>query len=150
MKNSRQSSRIDCLGLGIAPLDLLFEVDRYPRAGTKINGCGLTVQGGGPVPNVMIGLQRLGHTTVLITAVADDLTGRMGLKELEREGVDTRFVVTKRGGSDTAVGLIEQGSGRRTMVLNRTIGVAARDVVDAPVKAFSVADQVAHLEVAES
>ncbi len=129
MKSSRRISRIDCLGLGITPLDLLFEVDSYPRAGSKINGCGLTVQGGGPVPNVMIGLKRLGHSTALITAVADDLTGRIGIEELRREGVDTRFVVTKRGGSDTAVGLIEQGSGQRTMVLNRTIGVAARDVV---------------------
>jgi len=109
-------------------MDLLFEVDRYPLAGSKIDGCGLTVQGGGPVPNVMIGLRRLGHSTALITAMADDLTGKMGVEELAREGVDTRLVVYKRGSSDTAVGLIEKGSGRRTMVLNRLIGVAARDV----------------------
>lgn len=110
-------------------MDLLFEVDRFPRAGSKIDGCGLTVQGGGPVPNVMIGLRRLGHRTALITAVADDLIGRMGVDELKDEGVDTRFIVFKPGSSDTAVGLIEKGSGRRTMVLNRDIGVAARDVV---------------------
>ena len=129
MKNSHRISRIDCLGLGITPLDFLFEVDRYPRAGSKIDGSGLTIQGGGPVPNVMIGLRRLGHSTALITAMADDLSGRMGIEELRREGVETRYIVIKRGSSDTAVGLIEKGSGRRTMVLNRTIGVAARDIV---------------------
>jgi len=129
LRSSRCPQRIDCLGLGITPLDLLFEVDHYPLAGTKINSCGLTVQGGGPVPNVMVGLRRMGHSTALITAMADDLTGRMGIEELRREGVDTRFVVTKRGNSDTAVGLIEKGSGQRTMVLERTIGVTARDIV---------------------
>jgi sugar/nucleoside kinase (ribokinase family) len=110
-------------------MDLLFEVDRYPRAGFKIDGSGLTVQGGGPVPNVVIGLRRLGHRTALITAMGNDLIGRLGMEELESEGVDTRFVVTKKGSSDTAVGLIERGSGQRTMVLNRTIGVTPRDVV---------------------
>ncbi len=129
MRSSRRPKRIDCLGLGITPLDLLFEVDHYPSAGTKINSCGLTVQGGGPVPNVMIGLRRLGHSSALITAMADDLAGKTGVEELRREGVNTRYIVTKRGGSDTAVGLIEKGSGQRTMVLERTIGVAARDVV---------------------
>lgn len=128
MKKYKRAAKVDCLGLGITPLDLLFEVDRYPSAGSKIDGCGLTVQGGGPIPNVMIGLQRLGHTTALVTAMADDFTGKVGIEELKREGVDTRFVVYKKGSSDTAVGLIEKGSGQRTMVLNRVIGVAARDI----------------------
>jgi len=110
------------------PLDLIFSVDHYPKAGSKIDGNGLCVQGGGPVPNVMIGLRRLGHQTALITAVADDLIGKMGVEALQAESVDTRFTVNKRGASDTAVGLVEIGSGRRTMVLNRTIGVKPRDL----------------------
>jgi sulfofructose kinase len=110
------------------PLDLIFSVDHYPKVGSKIDGHSLCVQGGGPVPNVMIGLSRLGHKTALITAVADDLIGKMGIEALRAEEVDTRFTVNKRGSSDTAVGLVEIGSGRRTMVLNRTISVKARDL----------------------
>ncbi len=111
------------------PLDLLFEVANYPDSGSKIDSLGMTVQGGGPVPNVLVGLRRLEYSSSLITAVADDLTGRQGIQEMESEGVDMRHVVRKKGTSDTAVGLIERGSGERTMVLNRKIYVKARDVV---------------------
>lgn len=123
--------RIDCLGLGIMPLDMLFEVNKYPLAGSKIDGVGLTVQGGGPVPNVMVGLARMGHRTALITAIADDMAGRMGREELTREKVDDRFVVVKRGTSDTAAGFVERVTGRRTLVLNRVIHVVPGDIATA-------------------
>ena len=120
--------KIDCLGPGIMPLDLLFSVERYPEAGSKIDGLGLCIQGGGPVPNALIGLRRLGYRTALITAAAADLIGQMGMRALADEGVDTRFIIRRRGSSDTAVGLVVRGSGQRTMVLNRTIGVRPRDL----------------------
>lgn len=110
------------------PLDLLFSVEKYPTAGMKIDATCLVIQGGGPIPNVMAGLHRLGHSTALITAVGDDILGRMGMKELNREGIDDRFVVRKKGRSDSAVGLIELTGGRRTMVLSRKIHVQAADI----------------------
>ncbi len=128
MKNSLKSNSVDCLGLGIMPLDLLFVVDKFPSPGSKINGKSLTIQGGGPVPNVMVGLKRLGHSTSLITAVADDYPGQLGLEEINNDKVDTRFVVTKKGTSDTAAGFVESGSGQRTLVLNRTINVKPADL----------------------
>jgi sugar/nucleoside kinase (ribokinase family) len=111
------------------PLDILFEVERYPGPGTKLNGRSLTIQGGGPVPNVLVGLKRLGHTVALITAVADDLAGRIGAEELTREGIGADLLVWKKGSSDTAGGFVETGTGRRTIVLHRTLSVAPRDVV---------------------
>lgn len=110
------------------PLDLLFSVKAFPRAGSKTDGLGLVMQGGGPVPNVLVGLRRLGHSVSLITAIADDLIGRIGLEELTRDRVDKRFVVRKSGRSDTAAGLIERKNGRRTMVLSREIHVRASDI----------------------
>lgn len=112
------------------PLDLLFEIDDYPSAGGKRNATALTIQGGGPVPNVLVGLQRLGHSTALITAVADDLAGNIGIDEVRHEGVDTRFIVQKTTGQSLmAGGFVERGSGRRTIVLYREIHVRPRDVV---------------------
>ncbi len=75
-----QRKTVDCLGLGIMPLDLLFSVGSFPAPGSKIDGSGLFMQGGGPVPNVLIGLSRLGYSSVLITAVGDDVFGRIGLE----------------------------------------------------------------------
>ncbi|MCX6835388.1 MAG: PfkB family carbohydrate kinase [candidate division Zixibacteria bacterium] len=130
MRKSKTTERVDCLGLGIMPLDLLFEIDDYPSAGGKRNATALTIQGGGPVPNVLVGLQRLGHSTALITAVADDLAGNIGMDEVRLEGVDTRFIVWKATGQSLmAGGFVERGSGRRTIVLYREIHVKPRDVV---------------------
>jgi sulfofructose kinase len=127
---SKTAKRVDCLGLGIMPLDFLFETEDYPPAGGKRDATALTVQGGGPVPNVLVGLRRLGHSTALITAVADDLAGRIGVEEVAREGVDTSFIVWKETGQSLmAGGFVERGSGRRTIVLYRNIQLRPRDVV---------------------
>ena len=119
---------IDCLGLGIMPLDLLFEVSAHPSCGSKIDALSLTIQGGGPVPNVLVGLTRLGFKTALITAVADDPIGQQGLGEMTAEGVDVSHVIVKKGVSDTAAGLIVKGSGERTLILNRILHVLPRDI----------------------
>lgn len=127
MKKSNRKT-IDCLGLGIMPLDLLFSVESFPKAGTKINASNLVIQGGGPIPNVMIGLRRLGFRTALISAAADDLVGNLAVSELKKEKVGHQYIIRKGGYSDTAVGLIEDGSGRRTMILGRDISVRASDL----------------------
>ncbi len=129
MRQSKRQSEVDCLGLGIMPLDFLYEVDRYPAAGAKSDALALTVQGGGPVPNVMVGLKRLGHTVVLIAAIGDDLPGQIGAQQLDQEGIDTGLLICKRKSeSDTAGGFVERGTGRRTIVLNRKTKVSPRDI----------------------
>jgi sugar/nucleoside kinase (ribokinase family) len=111
------------------PLDFLYEVDSYPAAGGKKDALSLTIQGGGPVPNVLVGLKRLGYAVALITAVGDDLPGRLGTEELKQEGIDTGFLIWKRRGeSDTAGGFVERGNGRRTIVLARKTRVSPRDI----------------------
>jgi len=112
------------------PLDFLFEIGDYPPAGGKRDATALTIQGGGPVPNVLVGLQRLGYSTALITAVADDLPGQIGVDQITREGVDTSFIVRKTTGQSLmAGGFVERGSGRRTIVLYRNIHLKPRDIV---------------------
>lgn len=121
---------MDCLGLGIMPLDLLFEVDDYPPPGEKRDARALTVQGGGPVPNAMVGMKRLGCSIALISGVADDVIGRLGAGELKAEGIDTRYLIwKKKARSDTAGGYVELGTGRRTIVLYRELKLTPRDIV---------------------
>ena len=128
-KTKRAPRRVDCLGLGICPLDILFEVERFPEPGGKLNGLSLTFQGGGPVPNVLVGLSRLGSSGALITAMADDMVGHANVDELEREGVDTSLIIWKKHGySGAASGFIERGSGRRTLVFSRAVEVLPRDI----------------------
>lgn len=119
---------LDCLGMGIIPFDLLFTVPEYPPAGKKIDASGFYAQGGGPVPNVVIGLSRMGYRTSLIACIGDDPFGRLAIEELRQERVDHRLMIVKKLPSALAAGWIEQGSGRRTMVLSRQVVVRPNDI----------------------
>ena len=114
--------------MGIIPLDLLFGVKKYPEAGQKIDGTWLTIQGGGPVPNVMIGLSRLGCQSSLIAVIGDDIFGELTLSELKSEKVDSSQIIIKRKTSAVAAGFVEEGSGRRTLVLERQLFVEPKDI----------------------
>ncbi len=110
------------------PLDLLYEVAAFPRRGQKIDGLGVSIHGGGPVPNTLAGLQRLGLGTTLIAPIGDDLFGKVVVEEQKKQGVDCSHLVYKRGQSLTAIGVIEANDGTRTMVLDRKIHVRPADL----------------------
>ncbi len=129
--SNNNKSEIDCLGLGIIPYDLLYFIDEYPEAGTKIDAVDFHQQGGGPVPSAMIGLARLGCSTAMIAAVGGDPFGELGIKELKDNNVDhTHMIIKKDKASALATGWIERGEegGRRTMVLARDIAVEPSDL----------------------
>lgn len=124
LKNSKQ---IDFLGMGIIPFDLLFTVSQYPSAGIKVDAESFLMQGGGPVPNVAVGMARMGMKSALISAVGNDPFGEVLLQELKKENVDTSYVLIKNKPTALASGWIEK-SGSRTMVLAREIYVTPKDI----------------------
>ncbi len=101
-EKKRLPAPLDYLGMGIIPLDLLYTVDHFPRPGGKVNAVDLCLQGGGPVPNALVGLSRLGMSTALIAVLGNDWVGRFGMEELQKEKVDCRFIITKKKPSATA------------------------------------------------
>jgi len=113
--------------MGIVPLDYLVQIPVFPELGGKVDAGDLCVQGGGPVPNVLVGLTRLGMTTAVIAVVGDDMPGKISIAELQAERVDTRFMIVKKRPSATAYGFIEPG-GRRTIVLHRKISISPNDL----------------------
>ncbi|MBN1211463.1 MAG: hypothetical protein JXA92_02705 [candidate division Zixibacteria bacterium] len=129
MNRSDKHKKIDCLGLGIIPLDFLVQVAYYPPAGGKIDASALSVMGGGPIPNALTGLSRMSLSTALIAAMGDDLLGKLLVEEIKKEKIDPRYLIIKKGRrSDSAYGFVEEGSGRRTIALYRTIKINPRDI----------------------
>ncbi len=114
--------------MGIIPLDFLVTVPCHPEKDGKVNATGLTVQGGGPIPNAMVGLTRLGFKTAVIAAVGKDMAGRISIDELEKERVDPSLVIIKSADSATAYGFIEEGTGCRTIALHRQIFITPGDL----------------------
>lgn len=114
--------------MGIIPLDFLVSIPWFPELGGKVDAGHLTVQGGGPIPNAMVGLSRLGLRTAIIAVVGDDLAGRMSVDQIKADGVDARHIIVKKGKpSATAYGFIEP-DGRRTIALHRKIFIQPRDL----------------------
>ncbi len=127
---------IDCLGLGMAPLDLIYPVDRFPSAGSKNNTGTISIQGGGPVPTALVTLARLGMKASLILAVGDDVFGKYLIEDLEGEGVDVSHIIKKKNrASSVASILVERESGRRTVAVNidAEIGKSDFKLKDLPV-----------------
>jgi sugar/nucleoside kinase (ribokinase family) len=94
----------------------------------KIDADSFFMQGGGPVPNVCVGLSRMGFKTALIAAVGNDPFGEILLSELNRDNVKTDWVIIKKKLSLLAAGWIEKMSGRRTLVLARELFIKPADI----------------------
>jgi len=60
VEGQRSHHDFDVVGLGIAPLDMLGILPRYPSLDEKVEFAQTSVQGGGPVPTAMVTLARLG------------------------------------------------------------------------------------------
>jgi len=118
----------DCLGLGIAPVDILMQLKDYPEAGGKADALRTTIQGGGPIPTAMVTLARLGKKPALLAVVGDDIFGKFAVDELTNEKVDTSLVITKKKPSAFAVGWVEKKSGRRSIVLDLNIEISPGDI----------------------
>ncbi|MCP4704841.1 MAG: hypothetical protein GY865_09550 [candidate division Zixibacteria bacterium] len=118
----------DCLGLGIAPVDILMQLKDYPKAGGKADAEKTTIQGGGPIPTAMVTLSRLGKKPALLSAVGDDVFGKFAIDELKNEKVDSSLIVLKKKPSAFAVGWVEKKSGRRSIVLDMDIAVNPNDI----------------------
>ena len=105
-----------------------MQINNYPSAGAKIDSERMIIQGGGPVPTAMVALSRLGMKPALMAAVGDDVLGRFVIEELKKEKVDTSCMIVKTKPTAIASGWIENGSGRRTIVLNKSLAVAPSDI----------------------
>lgn len=114
--------------MGIVPLDFLVTIPKFPERGGKVDATDLCIQGGGPIPNVMVGLSRLGFQTAVIVVVGDDMAGQISVEELKRDGVSTDYVIRKKRRSATAFGFVEENGGQRTIALHRKIGISPRDL----------------------
>ena len=126
----------DCLGLGIAPADVLMQVGKYPKPGDKIDAENLIIQGGGPVPTAMVTMTRLGMKPAMMAAVGDDIFGRFVADELRREGVDTSLIKIKKQTTTVATGWVESKSGQRTIVVNIEVRIKPNDIKPASLPRF--------------
>ncbi len=106
---------LDVVGFGALNLDRLYQVNEIPGRGDQVFATGCVEAPGGSAANTVVGLARLGHRVGYIGKVGADDAGKLLLKSLADEDVDTQGVVVARDdGSGVAVGFVD-GRGERTL-----------------------------------
>ncbi len=84
---------MDVLCVGHASCDITMSVPHHPAADEKMRATAMTVCGGGPAANAAVQVARLGGAAAFVGALGRDVFGAMHGRELQREGVDTQWVV---------------------------------------------------------
>ena len=123
MARSNSSNRIefDCIGFGMNAVDYLSVLDPYPGLDEKVEVTESSVQGGGPVPTAMATLARLGSKVAYIGKIGDDADGRFVKAELEKEGVNTDYLMTDKASKTSRASIwVDKESGKRTVALDKT------------------------------
>jgi sulfofructose kinase len=88
---------LDVICVGVATVDTIAAVERMPGEDDRVVGEPFVVAGGGPAATAAVALARLGASVGFCGVVGDDDAGALSRALLEDEGVDTRWLRTRRG-----------------------------------------------------
>lgn len=105
------------LGVGVATLDIVSRVDRYPAEDSEVRALARRERRGGNAANTLAALAALGHEAHWAGTVADDPEARRLLAFAARERIDTTARITHRGGRTPVSHIVSsQATGSRTIV----------------------------------
>ena len=114
---------IEVFALGQCPLDYLGKIETYPPPDTKCEFYDLVMEGGGPSATALVALARWGVSCAFSGVVGDDPFGDVIKASLEREGIDTKGLITRKGcDSQFAFIVAEPAMSRRTIFWRRPTG----------------------------
>lgn len=115
-RNTQRTGAFDAIGVGLTCYDLAAIIERWPE-GERGRLLEYTPAGGGMCSNAIVAMQRLGARCALATCVGQDAPGRFLVEDLEREGVDARFVRMARGGrTQVSLNISVRGTDEKTLL----------------------------------
>lgn len=110
------------LGVGVATLDVIYEVAEYPREDDKVRALTARRARGGNAANTLAVLRQLGHRCAWVGTWADDAAAAWVREDLDRRGIDSRAAVVHRGSTTpTSYILLSRARGTRTIVHYRDL-----------------------------
>jgi sugar/nucleoside kinase (ribokinase family) len=104
---------------GIAVEDFLFQVDRFPEPGTKVNASLLVQTSGGCAANAAVAVARLGGAARFAGPIGTDDSSRRFAASLVRAKVDISGVEHIPGGSISTSGIFIDGTGEKMVATRR-------------------------------
>jgi len=122
------------LGVGVATLDVIQEVARYPQEDDEIRALAQRHARGGNAANTLAILRQLGHRCAWVGTQTDDAAAAFVRADLDRRGIDARYAVVYPGGvTPTSHILLSRARGSRTIVHYRDLPeLRAEDFAQVP------------------
>ena len=122
------------LGVGIATLDIINLVERYPAEDEEIRAVSQRRSRGGNATNTLVVLSELGHRCAWAGVLPREADGEFVREDLERHRIDLRHVERpERGKLPVSCILASRSTGSRTIV-------HYRDLPEYPFEAFDRID----------
>lgn len=113
---------VPILVVGNAVLDVILEVDHYPREDEEMRATSRRVDLGGNAANTARVLAGLGHAVALLASVARDADADTVRRLLDAAGVEARHLVAAANGqTPLSTILLHASNGSRTIVHHRDL-----------------------------
>lgn len=126
MRHAGESQSVDVVGVGINATDTIIRLPRFPASDSKVELLSSEVAPGGQVASAMVACQRWGLAARYVGKIGDDDAGKLQQREMERDGVDARWIIARGCPSQIAYILVDESSGERTILWKRDPAMALR------------------------
>lgn len=109
---------MEIVGLGSYAMDVMIQVNEFPKEDGFVIVTGTTYVPGGSGTNVIVQSARLGAKTGFLAKVGDDSLGKDIISSMKEEGLDASAMVIKEGGTSLSTTIIVDPNGKKFIMLN--------------------------------
>jgi sulfofructose kinase len=118
--NAAKAKSADVVGVGINATDTVIRLPQFPTLDSKVEFISSAILPGGQVASAMVACQKWGLRARYVGKVGDDFAGELQRKEFEKAGVEAHLSVVHGAQSQTSFILVDEPSGERTVLWNRS------------------------------
>lgn len=126
MNRANALPHADVVGVGINATDTIIRLPHFPTLDSKVELLSAEIKPGGQVASAIVACRRWGLSARYVGKIGDDAAGKLQVQEMQREGVDCRWITTPGAMSQSSFILVDELSGERTVLWKRDPQIALR------------------------
>jgi sulfofructose kinase len=126
MNRANALPHVDVVGVGINATDTIIRLPHFPALDSKVELLSAEVKPGGQVASAIVACRRWGLSARYVGKIGDDDAGKLQAEEMQREGVESYWIVANGCMSQSSFILVDELSGERTVLWKRDPEIALR------------------------
>jgi sulfofructose kinase len=126
MNRTNRLPHVDVVGVGINATDTIIRLPHFPALDSKVELLSAEVKPGGQVASAIVACRRWGLSARYVGKIGDDAAGTLQAEEMQREGVESRWITVSGCMSQSSYILVDEISGERTVLWKRDPKISLR------------------------